>query len=306
MNLVITDSGLGGLSVCARLMQLLKDQSTSENTFHSGENIHITYVNAVPSNDRGYNTMTEKTEQLETFEKVLKNTNKLFSPNYIFVACGTLSVLLKDLKVQSNDMLKIEGIISVGLNQLLETLKDNPESTVLIFATPTTINAKTLQHELYKKGIAEKRIISQACPDLANQISNDPDGLKVADNIKHWVRQALLKLPVDSSHELIIYLGCTHYSYREKLFQTAFDNEGYKKLALVNPNLDAAQAIFKYILKYKGSSTIQPKEISLDFVTPYAIPEQETSTLSQLLNLVSVETSVAFKNATVCPELLAD
>ena len=67
MHIVITDSGLGGLSVCAQLIHLLKNYSAPENSDPLSSNLKITYVNAVPSNDRGYNKMSGKKEQIETF-----------------------------------------------------------------------------------------------------------------------------------------------------------------------------------------------------------------------------------------------
>ena len=97
MHIVITDSGLGGLSVCAQLINLLKDFSILENSGIPKCDIKITYVNAVPSNDKDYNKMSGKKEQIETFEKILSNTVRLISPDSIFVACGTLSVLLNQL-----------------------------------------------------------------------------------------------------------------------------------------------------------------------------------------------------------------
>ena len=83
--------------MCAQLIHLLKNYSVPENSDSPSCNIKITYVNAVPSNDRGYNTMSGKQEQIETFEKIISNTVRLISPDNIFVACGTLSVLLNQM-----------------------------------------------------------------------------------------------------------------------------------------------------------------------------------------------------------------
>ncbi len=102
MNLVITDSGLGGLSICAQLMRLIKERAKSTLPQLPVDDLHITYVNAVPADERGYNFMSGRAEQLETFEKILLNTDKLFAPDYVFVACGTLSVLLEKLLYQSD------------------------------------------------------------------------------------------------------------------------------------------------------------------------------------------------------------
>jgi len=101
MKLVITDSGLGGLSVCAKLLQLLSEPAGANHPNYPADDLQITYINAVPSNNRGYNSMSGKAEQLKTFEIILRNTEKIFSPHHIFVACGTLSVLLDDLEIPS-------------------------------------------------------------------------------------------------------------------------------------------------------------------------------------------------------------
>ena len=41
--------------------------------------------------------MSGKKEQIETFEKIISNTVRMILPDCIFVACGTLSVLLNQL-----------------------------------------------------------------------------------------------------------------------------------------------------------------------------------------------------------------
>ena len=72
MKLVITDSGLGGLSVCAKLLQLLSDPPGENYPNNPADDLQITYINAVPSNNRGYNSMSGKAEQLKTFEIILR------------------------------------------------------------------------------------------------------------------------------------------------------------------------------------------------------------------------------------------
>ena len=306
MNLVITDSGLGGLSVCAQLMCLLKEIKGSGNSANPADGLKISYINAVPANDRGYNSMSGKAEQIAVFEKILRNTKKLIKPNYIFVACGTLSVLLKDMQFKRDHKHLIAGILPYGFKLLLDSLHQNPPATALIFGTPTTINANTFQDELFKHGIEQSRIITQACPELATQISNDPEGSFVTERIRHWVRQALSQLAADNSGPLLVFLGCTHYAYREELFRKSFMQEGYSQISILNPNLAAAESLRKIVLQDQVTDKNQSADISLEFLTPYAIPEQEVITLSQLLKPVSVETAEAFQNARISPELLAE
>ena len=306
MHLVITDSGLGGLSVCARLMYLLENHAQSGLSNFPPENIKITYVNSVPSDDRGYNSMSGRTEQIETFDKIIRNTTRLLSPDSIFVACGTLSVLLEHMLLPAEKTVKIEGIVPLGVRMLLESLKKKPRSPALIFGTPTTISNKTFQQELLRNGIAEKQIIAQSCPDLASEISNDPEGIKVYESIQHWVKKALLQLQQNISDHLIVFLGCTHYSYRENLFHQAFIQEGFSNITMLNPNHAAAEKLQKSIMDAKQSDQSKKNKFTVDFVTPYEIPEQERITLKNLLNPISPQTSNAFQNARLLPDLLDD
>jgi glutamate racemase len=305
MNLVITDSGLGGLSVCAQLMALLKESTGSRNLVNLVDGLKISYINAVPANKRGYNSMSGKVEQISTFEKILRNTKKLIKPNYIFVACGTLSVLLKDMQFKRDNNSLIEGILPLSFKLILDNLHQNSQATVLIFGTPTTINANTFQNEFSQNGIEKSRIIIQACPELATQISNDPEGSFVVKRIRYWVQQALSQLAADNSGPFLVFLGCTHYAYRENLFRKSFILEGYSQISILNPNLVAANSLSKIVLQDQGTDKSQSTGISLEFLTPYVIPQEEIITLSQLLIPISVETAAAFQNAIISPELLA-
>ena len=126
--------------MCALLIHLLKKYSFAENSDPPSCDIKITYVNAVPSNDRGYNIMSDKQEQIETFEKIISNTVRLISPDYIFVACGTLSVLLNQMAPPGDKSVKIEGIVSIGIQLLVDNLIKIPEAKAIIMATPTTVS----------------------------------------------------------------------------------------------------------------------------------------------------------------------
>ena len=304
MNLVITDSGLGGLSVCAKLLRILTEPSRSYLPHSPFGEIQITYINAVPSNNRGYNSMSGKAEQLKTFENILWNTEKIFFPDYIFVACGTLSVLLNDLEIPKVKNFNIEGILPIYLKLLFSKMSKDTRTSAIIFGTPTTIKAKSLQNELCRKGVKKERIITQECPNLATQISNDPDGLIVEESIQQWVRKALRKLPENHKNTLLVFLACTHYGYRQEIFQKSFYEEGLKSINLLNPNYAAAEFLKKIVSKKMNSNKTKSNKISIEFVSPYAIPKKEIITLTQLLSPISPVTAQALQNSRICPELL--
>ena len=306
MNIVITDSGLGGLSVCAHLIHLLKNYSVPENSDPPSCDLKIIYVNAVPSNDRGYNKMSGKKEQIETFEKIISNTVRLISPDNIFVACGPVSVLLNQIVPPEDKSVKIEGIVSIGIQLLLDSLQKNPMAKAIIMATPTTISNNTFQSELLKNGIPKNQIVAQSCPNLANEISNDPEGSKVEKRIQYWVKKSLQQLHGTTTEHLIVFLGCTHYIYHENMFKMAFINEGFSKLTVLNPNYAAAEKMKNFILKDQCMNSGVKNSFLINFLTPYAIPEQEKITLNKLLTPISPETGQALINAQIVPELLDD
>jgi len=306
MHIVITDSGLGGLSVCAQLIYLLKNYSVPKNSDSPSYDVKITYVNAVPSNDHGYNKMSGKQEQIETFEKIISNTVRLISPDKIFVACGTLSVLLNQIAPKGDKSVKIEGIVSIGIQLLMDNLKNTPKAKAIIMATPTTVSNNIFQSELFNNGIAKNQIVTQSCPNLANEISNDPEGSKVGKRIQYWVKISLQQMQIKTTDHLMLFLGCTHYSYHENIFKMAFINEGYSKLTLLNPNYAAAEKLKNCVLNYQSKNSVLKNSFSIKFLTPYAIPEQENITLNNLLTPISPETSKALINAQIVPELLDD
>lgn len=304
MNIVITDSGLGGLSVCAQLIHLLKIYSIPENSDPPSCDVKITYVNAVPSNDRGYNAMSGKQEQIETFGKIISNTVRLISPENIFVACGTLSVLLNHMTPLGDKSIKIEGIVSIGVQLLMDNLKNFPMAKAIILATPSTVSDQSIQKELLNNGIPENQVVAQSCPNLANEISNDLEGSKVGGKIQYWVKKSLEQMQGKTTDHLLLFLGCTHYSYHENIFKIAFINEGFSKLTVLNPNYTAAEKLKNYILNDQSINSVLKNSFSINFLTPYAIPEQEKITLNKLLTPISPETSQALINAQIVPELL--
>ena len=103
---------------------------------------------------------------------------------------------------------------------------------------------------------------------------------------------------------MLIFLACTHYGYRQDLFQKAFNEEGLCNITLLNPNLAAAEYLVKTVSNNLNSSSTESKAFSVEFVTPYAIPDQEIITLTQLLSPISPATADALNNTRICPELL--
>lgn len=288
MRILITDSGVGGLSVCAYAERFVRLQGFREP-------VHLTFANAAPANDYGYNSMPSKEEKLRTFDRFLRNVTSRFSPDMIYVACNTLSVLLPETAYVVSAAIPVKGIVETGANLLLAALEASPRSVAMIFGTQTTIDAGTYPRILTERGIAPSRIISQACPGLADTISEDREGGKTKAEIRSWVSAALENLQ-DSSVPVIAYLACTHYGYRKDLFAASFEELGIEA-SVVNPNERAVDDLF-------GVSEVRPNhDVEVEFVTRYAIPAATLETLTWFLGEVSPRTVAALRNFVHIPDL---
>src|SRR5437764_7744889 len=164
MHILITDSGVGGLSVVAFAERFVRSHGAAEP-------VRLTFANAAPENDYGYNSMPSKEVKLQTFDRFLRNVNERFAPDCIYVACNTLSVLLPDTPYFQMAAIPVKGIIETAAKLLLSGLEADPRSVAMIFGTQTTIDAGAYPRVLEARGVQPSRLTSQARPVLAATVS---------------------------------------------------------------------------------------------------------------------------------------
>lgn len=288
-HILITDSGVGGLSVCAYAEAFLRTNGVAEPT-------RLTYVNASAENDFGYNALGSRRKKLEHFDRFLHIVANKYSPDLIYVACNTLSVLLPETGFFAERKIPVSGIVETGVNRLTRDLGTSPGRNVVIFGTDTTIEAQTYPTMLIKRGIQENHIISQACPGLCDTISEDRSGEQAGMEIERYVRTALEKSQVKLD-TCLVYLACTHYGYRKELFTAAFKKAGVQADVL-NPNEFAINDLLA-----NSGGDLPESTIEVEFVTRYRIPETALETISFFLGNVSPKTIRAFQNYTYAPDL---
>lgn len=293
MHIVITDSGVGGLSVIAYVERFLRSYSI-------GEPVRLTFVNASPADDYGYNAMGSREEKLETFERFLRNVYERYSPDMVYVACNTLSVLLHDTPFAKSGNVPVKGIVETGGDLLLGELKRDLKTVATIFATVTTIGEGTYSKFLRSSGIPGDRIIPQACPTLADTISSDRQGVQVMEEIREYTAEAIDKSQVEDARHLA-YMGCTHYGYRQSYFARAFEEQGADFLVL-DPNELAVDDIFgDYHREPRGMPG--ESDVEIEFVTRYKISESVLETVTFFLEEISPNTVRAFQDYTHAPDL---
>jgi len=286
MHILITDSGVGGLSVCAYAEQFVR-------THGFNEPIRLTFANAAPENDYGYNSMPSREVKLQTFDRFLSNVTERYTPDFIYVACNTLSVLLPDTRYFQKAVIPVKGIVETGAELLLSELEADAATVAMIFATQTTIDAGAYPRLLEEGRVEASRIISQACPGLADTISEDREGMRTKSEIVRWVRAAIEKMQ-HTDIPVVACLACTHYGYRKDLFAGALAEAGIRA-KVINPNERAVDDLFP--------SAGMNREVDVEFVTRYAIPDATVEALTWFLSDISPRTVAAMKNFVHLPDL---
>jgi glutamate racemase len=287
-HILITDSGVGGLSVVAYAERFVREHGFTEP-------VRLTFANAAPANDFGYNSMKTREEKIETFDRFLRSVTARYAPDAIYIACNTLSVLLPDTPYFADAKIPVKGIVETGASLMRDELEADPQSVAMIFGTQTTIDAGTYVRLLTAQGVAPSRIVSQACPGLADTISEDREGTRTAAEIRRWVGIALEKLQHPNAR-VIAALACTHYGYRRTEFAAAFEAAGVRA-DVVNPNESAVDDLFGE--SPEGAS----REVDVAFVTRYEIPEATVETLTYFLEAISPKTVAAMREFEHVPEL---
>lgn len=288
MHILITDSGVGGLSVVAYAERFIR-----MNGFR--DPVRLMFANAAPANDYGYNAMPSRDVKLATFDRFLRGVTERFTPDAIYVACNTLSVLLPDTPYVANAPIPVSGIVETAAGLLLRALEADPRSVAVIFGTQTTIDAGTYPRLLTERGVEPSRIVSQACPGLADTISEDREGSRTAAEIRRWVATAIEKIQHPGA-PVVAALACTHYGYRKELFATAFQEAGIDATVL-NPNERAVDDLFPRHVAgpHRG--------VAVRFVTRYAIPAATVEALTWFLEPISPPTVAAMQHFEHLPDL---
>lgn len=235
IRIVITDSGIGGLSVMNDIALKLRDSG-------SFRNVELLFVNALFDEKSGYNALHGREEKIDKFNIVLEGINSRYAPDLIFVACNTLSVLINDTRfVTLNNHPPVIGIVEPGVKMIAEALKNDVNSRVIIFGTETTIAEERHRQALLSINIDSERIVTQACPQLQAFIEEDPESEETEMLISYYMSEALSRVANPSGH-IHISLNCSHFGYSEKLWKKAAAEAGITG-KILNPNEEMADIL---------------------------------------------------------------
>lgn len=249
----IFDSGVGGLSVFSKLINLLPN----ENYIYFGDTLNLPY------GDKTKEQLVEISAKIFDFFKA-KNVKA------VVMACNTTSAVTYDILKSKYDF-KIYPIVQ----NVSKCIAEKDYSKIGVFATNATINSHA-----YKKNIqlynSNTEVFEIACPKWVNIVENElQQTIEAKGNIKQHLDEML-----NNNVEKII-LGCTHYPYLLDVLSEYTD----KKL-FINPAKDFALHI-KTDLENAGLLTSAKTNETRFYVS--ANPKQFISAAKLFYNVKEVQ-----------------
>jgi len=289
LRIGITDSGVGGLSVCAELEARLCRSPVRED-------IEVLYLNAAIEDHYAYNSMPDRLTKLRAFDRFLSSVQQNYQLDMLYIACNTLSILFEDPYFDHYRHIPIEGIVDTGVMKMCREFESDSNVTFVVFAAPTTIEEAVYGSRLREHGVPANHIIEQACPGLPDAISNDGSGQLAGKLLAGFITSAFEKMDHKPDH-VLAYLGCTHYGYQAARFEAILDTL-VEKATILNPNNGAVDQILSHVNMTAGSG-----KLKIEFVARYVIPGVVIESLSMYIGEKAPKTLSALVNATHFPEL---
>lgn len=284
ITIVVTDSGLGGLSVVADAAEKFRQHPVFKQ-------VNLIFYNALFTNQGGYNSLQSREEKLKVFSSALQNIQKRYMPDIILVACNTLSVLVPDTEFIKTTTLPVVGIVENGVEQIAAQLKSDKQARNIIFATRTTIGEGTHKQQLLDKGISDSQIITQACPELTLYIEQGYDSMYTEMLIDAYVDEALLGMK-DQTGPLSVSFNCTHYGYSLDLWKKAFMSRSIEVTTFLNPNT----RMIDFLLPERLRQRYQDSVVNVKVVSMTDIPADRMESIGRYLQKISPTTEVALRN----------
>lgn len=212
----IFDSGVGGLSVFAELINLLPN----ENYLYFGDTKNLPYGN-------------KSEEELVKFCTKIFDFFKEKNVKAVVMACNTTSAIVYDI-LKDKYNFKIYPVVQTVSKQIAS----NNIKKIGVFATNATINSHAYKINL-KKYKEELEVFEIACPKWVDIVENERFEEKESlENIKNHLDE-MKKNNVEK-----IILGCTHYPYLLNTLSKFEDNNLF-----INPAKYFAQYIKENLIE---------------------------------------------------------
>lgn len=289
-TILITDSGLGGLSVCAGMENILKTDARYDR-------IHLIYFNAWPQQNKGYNHYPDREARAKVFHNAMAAMGQL-APDHIYIACNTLSVIYPFTRFAKETKIPVTGIVDHGADMVELALDRDGTGRAVIFGTPTTVQENSHKTTLIGRGMDPSRIITQGCLNLAGKIERAPFGDEVKQMIDDNARQAAEQLG-DSKGTVYAALCCTHFGYCRDQFKQALENHTGCSVEILNPNDEMVDRACE------GATADGSPEIRMTILSRVTWEPSRIEAYEKLLSGISPATVAALKTYTLDRDLFS-
>jgi glutamate racemase len=291
ITVVVTDSGLGGLSVVADAAEKFRQNPVFKE-------VKLVFFNALFTGDAGYNGLQSRDEKLKVFSSALQSMQDRFAPDIILVACNTLSVLVPDTKFAKSSTTPVVGIVENGVEQIADQLQDKPSARNIIFATQTTVDEATHKNLLLEQGFSDEQIVTQSCPQLTLHIEQGYDSTYTEMLIDAYVDEALSGMG-EVAGPLSVSFNCTHFGYSMEFWKQAFASRGVEVQAVLDPNTEMVD----FLLPAPLHQRYQQSEVAVKVVSMIDIPADRQDSIGRWLHAVSPPTETALRDFELRPDL---
>jgi len=291
ITIVVTDSGLGGLSVVA-------DAAEKFGSHPVFRKVDLVFVNALFSDQGGYNSLRTRDAKLRVFSNALQSMQDRYAPDIILVACNTLSVLIPDTEFVHSSKVPVVGIVEDGVEQIAEQLRTSPDARNIIFATQTTVDEGAHKDALLDLGFNDSQVVTEACPQLTLYIEQGFDSMDTELLIDAYVDDALSRMGATDG-PLSVSFNCTHFGYSMDFWIKAFASRGVEVSAWLDPNT----RMVDFLLPANLQQRFPAAKVSVRVVSMTGIPEQSRDSIGRWLHTVSPITENALQHYEHEPDL---
>ncbi len=292
VTLLVTDSGLGGLSIFAKIAARLEREPIFPKA-------NLVYYNAWPEQTRGYNAISKIQERIRVFEGALEGMRP-FHPDLILIACNTLSVLYGRTAFSREETFPVVDIVEFGVDGVYESLSKEPRAKAVLLGTVTTIASGVHRSQLVKRGITPEQIVVQPCDQLATQIEKGPGSEAVAHLVDLYTGQAAKRLGQTPSG-VTAALFCTHFGYSRELIRQKLQSRVEGRVTVVDPNRRMADFLFDASNGIRHNFTV----VDMQVVSRIVLDPEKREAISKILEKESARTALALRNYRWAPELFA-
>lgn len=281
MTAVVTDSGLGGLLICAELEARLRSTE--------GEvPVHLIYVNAWPEEGRGYNDLPDIAARAAVFDRALAAMTA-FRPALLLIACNTLSVVYEATAFGRAPAVPVSGILDAGADLFAGALDRDPAGVLALFGTRTTIGSGEHVRRLARRGIDPGRVFPEPCHGLAAAIDKDPGADAIPGLVEDCVRRVAPRLPAGAP----VYAGlaCTHYAYVAEAFESSLGRQSGSPVEVLDPGKPLVDGLLRGLGGRRPGRGARP--VSVKVVSKVELPEAQRGSVARRIEAVSAATARA-------------